>query len=133
MQQLLQVRVNNVCGVFCVFSVRFILMEATAQASIRLLDKQCFELQGRLDFSSVPALLTAAVNDLPLTNENTGFEVDLLKVEHSNSAGIAMLLELNRIGLGLNKSMRIKNMPEQMEVIARVHGVDELLNALFEG
>ena len=57
-------------------------------------------------------------------------EIDLAKVTQSNSAGIAFLLELNRLCYVANKRLRIKNMSEQMLVIARVHGVDEPLAML---
>ncbi len=109
-----------------------VFLKTGAQANITLFDKNCFQLRGQLNFSSVPALVKVAVKALHQMDENTGFEVDLSKVEHGDSAGIAMLLELNRVGLALNKTMRIKNISQQMKVIAQAYGVNELLATMLE-
>ncbi len=102
-------------------------------ADIQLQQGKCFLVTGQLDFTSVPVLMLSAAKLLAerqSTHDSDGIEVDLSSVSDSNSAGIAFLLELNRLSRSLNKSFRIINMPSQMQVIARVHGVDELLQEL---
>jgi len=107
---------------------------ATSQVEISLQNEQCLLVTGPLDFVSVPALLSNVKKLLKQSFSHMQaqeyIEIDLAKVTQSNSAGIAFLLELNRLCHVANKCLRIKNMSEQMQVIARVHGVDESLIAI---
>ena len=109
---------------------------ATSQAEISLQNDECLLVTGPLDFVSVPVLLSNVKKLLKqsLNHAHTQeyIEIDLAKVTHSNSAGIAFLLELNRLCHVANRRLRIKNMSEQMQIIARVHGVDEPLTAMLD-
>lgn len=105
-------------------------MAEPAQAGINLVDNR-LELSGLLDFSSVPVLVNEAVKLLSHADSIVTCVIDLSAVDRSNSAGVAMLLELGRLGMNLNKTMRIWNMPEHMEIIARAHGVEEPLMAMM--
>ncbi len=104
-------------------------MKTEVQADINLTDKHSFVLQGVLNFVTVPALVMSAQKALQHLPTNH-FEVNLEKVKDSDSAGIALLLEINRIALSLNKTMKISNMSPQMEIIARAYGVDKSLNTM---
>jgi len=109
--------------------------QATTQAEISLQDDEYLLLQGRLDFVSVPVLLSNVKKLLKQSLSHRPaqeyVEIDLANITQSNSAGIAFLLELNRLCHVANKRLRIKNMSEQMQVIARVHGVDKTLTAMI--
>lgn len=107
--------------------------QASSQAEISLHKNDCLLVTGSLDFTSVPVLLSNVKKlfKQSLTRTNTqDINIDLAKVTHSNSAGIAFLLELNRLCYGANRRLRIKNMSEQMQIMARVHGVDVPLTAM---
>lgn len=105
--------------------------EKTSQASVTLVDNRCFQLQGKLDFTTVPLLVRTMMKDIRGATLEKQFELDLSQVIYGDSASVAMLLEVNRMGLLVKRKMQIRDMPQQMEIIARVHGVDELLNEML--
>ncbi len=105
--------------------------ENTSQASVTLVDNRCFQLQGKLDFTTVPLLVRTMMKDIRGATLEKQFELDLSQVIYGDSASIAMLLEVNRMGLLVKRKMQIRDMPQQMEIIARVHGVDELLDEML--
>ena len=93
-----------------------------------------FLISGYLDFTTVPVLAAEVIKILRERQKNaemaSGVDVDLVEVMDSNSAGVALLLEINRLCLTYNTQLRIKNVPEQMDVIAKAHGVDDFLHTL---
>jgi len=103
----------------------------SSRASVTLVDKHCFQLQGKLDFTTVPVLVRTMIKDIRGGALEQQFELDLSKVSYGDSASVAMLLEINRTGLLVNRKMKIRGMPRQMEIIARAHGVDGLLDAML--
>lgn len=78
------------------------------------------KLSGRLNFSSVASLLTANG-----WLQGDQLIVDLSDVEHSNSAGLALLLEWMKIAQQKGLQIKYHNVPEQLLVIARAYGVDQ--------
>ncbi|HHO58785.1 MAG TPA: STAS domain-containing protein [Thiotrichales bacterium] len=105
-------------------------MKPMQPATISQRGNDGIEIQGRLDFASVPALIKQAERYLREAKPSSGFCVDLSGVDSSNSAGVAFLLELNRLCLQSQLTLNIRHMPQPMQTIARAHGVDEALNAL---
>ena len=79
-----------------------------------------FKLSGRLDFSSVASLLSG--NDWLPSDQ---VQIDLSDVQHSNSAGLALLLEWMKIAQQKGVQIKYHNVPEQILVIARAYGVDQ--------
>ncbi|HAO24884.1 MULTISPECIES: STAS domain-containing protein [unclassified Methylophaga] len=59
--------------------------------------------------------------------ETANLDVDLSKVTHSDSAGLALLIEWMRQARKLNKPIRYFNMPAQMLAMAEASGLEELL------
>jgi phospholipid transport system transporter-binding protein len=83
-----------------------------------------FLLHGVLNFETIPAVL-AASNGL-FTNA-TVCDIDFADVTHSNSAGLALLVEWMRRAARNGIRIRFLNIPEQMMNIARVSSLDEIL------
>jgi phospholipid transport system transporter-binding protein len=77
-------------------------------------------LGGRLDFQSVAELLAG---DAGWFNEDE-LQVDLGDISHSNSAGLALLLEWLKKAQQKGVQIKYHNVPQQLLVIARAYGVD---------
>ena len=86
--------------------------------------KQQFELSGELSFQSVPAL-TGHIE--PLLQDNADLVIRLDKVSRADSAGVAMLVEWQRLAQLQGKSLQFLDIPEQMLSIVRVSGLDSIL------
>lgn len=54
-------------------------------------------------------------------------KIDLAKVPHSDSAGVALLIAWTRLSHKKNKALQIINVPEQMQAIIKVSGLENLL------
>ncbi len=52
--------------------------------------------------------------------------VDLSKVSHCDSAGVAMIIDWLRVAKKNNKQLILKNLPEQMRAIVEVSGLSKL-------
>ncbi|WP_353570803.1 STAS domain-containing protein [Candidatus Albibeggiatoa sp. nov. BB20] len=83
-------------------------------------DQNTWQLSGDLDVTSVTSLLKmfSQQNPKPQT-------VDLSAITRTDSAGLALLLELKR--LTKQSTLSLQNMPQQMSQLAQVNGVAELL------
>jgi phospholipid transport system transporter-binding protein len=79
---------------------------------------------GVLDFDSVAALL--AQGSAAITAGTAAF-IDLSGVTASDSAGLALLLEWLSVARAAKKSLRYENMPAQLQQLARLSEVEELL------
>jgi len=81
-------------------------------------------LSGELSMSTVPGILKQDA----LRNVEGDILIDLHGVERADSAGVALLIEWQRMAGQQQKAIRFHNIPEQMLAIARLSGVDELLS-----
>ncbi|MEE9343842.1 MAG: STAS domain-containing protein [Gammaproteobacteria bacterium] len=81
-------------------------------------------LQGRLSFSSVPALWNSCRKLLDSASPDA---IDLAQVTQSDSAGLALLIACTRHASKQSRVLRFLNMPEQMHEIARVSNLDDIL------
>ncbi len=83
-----------------------------------------WRLGGPLTLASVPALVGEASR---LVADGDDVELDLAGVDHSSSAGVALLLEwrerLHRVG----RQLRLHNCPAALARIAEFSNVDGLL------
>ena len=86
-------------------------------------------LAGELGFFSVPALLEHAGAEMM---GKSSVEVDLKGITRSDSAGLALLVEWLRESERKGNRIRFVNVPEQMMLIARVSGLDEILSLSVE-
>jgi phospholipid transport system transporter-binding protein len=83
-----------------------------------------FLLGGELNFDNVPGLWeeSLALFSIPPT-----LVLDLRGVTHSNSAGLALLIEWLRFARERHKMLKIRNVPAQMRALITASGLDEVL------
>jgi len=93
-------------------------IEETGQGSWLLVGDLSFttvqDLRGGLDIKSA---------------DRPGISIDLAGVTRSDSAGLALLIEWLRESERLGKTITFLNMPAQMQSIARVCGLEDILPA----
>lgn len=82
------------------------------------------ELAGVLNHASVAGVL-AQSNDW---FAGAALNIGLQGITHSNSAGLALLLEWQKIARQKQLTIQYHNVPEQLLTIARAYGVDQLLS-----
>lgn len=81
-------------------------------------------LSGRMTFANAGAILRQSE---PLFEKHTRIEVDLSGVTHSDSAGLALLLEWITWANHTVREIRFTGIPEKVRQIARTTEVDDLL------
>lgn len=82
-------------------------------------------VRGALTFESVPDVL---VGSAAWFEQASGpITVDLADVERADSAGVALLVEWQRLGRAKRREVRFINVPEQMQSLIRVNGLSEAL------
>jgi phospholipid transport system transporter-binding protein len=79
---------------------------------------------GALEFGTVGALLPQGSE--AIAAGAAGF-IDLKGVTGSDSAGLALLLEWLSVARAAKRSLRYENMPAQLQQLARLSEVEELL------
>lgn len=60
-------------------------------------------------------------------HKGTALSLDLSKVEHCDSAGLALLIEAKRLGAEQKKDCIIEGVPKSVKALAEFCGVDTLL------
>ncbi len=93
-------------------------------AEIEQLANGEFKISGTLDFSTVPSILLKSQSLFASTDS---IKIDFSAVEHSNSAGLALLIEWMRSAKTNDKQIIFQHLPVQMQEIARVCGVESNL------
>ena len=83
-------------------------------------------ISGELSFKNAVAALDAARD--ALGRSQGAFEVDLGGVTRSDSAGLALLLELAREARAAGRELRCTRVPEQLSRLAGFFGVTEVLS-----
>lgn len=83
-----------------------------------------FRLSGELSFKSVPAIWRRGLEAFISAPK---IEIDLQGIKRSDSAGLALLIEWQRLAMKANKSVSYLNMPAQMLAIARASSLDQIL------
>lgn len=91
---------------------------------LECVDNQHYKLCGELTFSTVVELLGTSREVLQRGKE---FVFSLEGVTHSDSAGLALLIEWLRIGRENSTQIKFINVPSQMMALARVAGVDGMI------
>ena len=84
------------------------------------------EVQGVLNFETVPVLMKQAEGLLQNLSEA---KFSFKGVDDSNSAGLALLLELKRFMNSKNKNIVFSDLPVQIRTIAHAYGMDAELDA----
>ena len=85
-----------------------------------------YQLSGNLNFDSVAELWSQHKNDL-FTDQYDVLDIDCSQIVHSDSSGLALLVEWCREAGRQNKNITFFSLPEPMYHIAEVCGLDEVL------
>jgi phospholipid transport system transporter-binding protein len=79
---------------------------------------------GSLHFTTVSGLLSAGTEAI---GRNEASVIDLAAVTASDSAGLALLIEWLSVAKAANRTLRYENIPSQLQQLARLSEVEELL------
>ena len=83
-------------------------------------------IAGTLTFETVPGFYQDSASWFA-GSEDLNF--DLAQVERTDSAGLALLIEWQRRARAANRKLRFSNIPEQVQTLIRINGLqDALLN-----
>jgi len=100
--------------------------ERAAQFELTELGGGRFALRGVLGFATVKDILAASKR---LFADHTVLKIDFSAVTHSDSAGLALLLEWVNWAKHYRREIRYFNIPEAILAIARISEVTDLLHA----
>ena len=93
-------------------------------ASFEVLDGGRARVAGSLHFTTVSALLAAGVAAIEGGRADV---IDLAGVTASDGAGLALLIEWLSVCKAAGRSLRFENIPSQLQQLARLSEVEELL------
>ncbi len=96
----------------------------TSRAKLEALGAGRFRVSGVLDASTAREVLEQSEARF---EQCTELDVDLGGVGESDSAGLALLIEWLRMARQGNKAIRFANVPAQIEALARISEVDDLI------
>jgi phospholipid transport system transporter-binding protein len=94
------------------------------EASFEILEGDRARVVGSLHFTTVSALLTAGAEAISAARAAV---IDLGDVVASDSAGLALLIEWLSIAKAAGRGLRFENIPTQLQQLARLSEVEELL------
>jgi len=89
--------------------------------------EKVYRIIGELNMSTVPQLL----KDMSVLFSVNGESriIDLAEVSRSDSAGLALLLEWQRVAEQQDIQLSFRNLPEQMQAIIQVSGLEKLISS----
>ena len=96
-----------------------------AQPSIERQDGNQFIIKGELNMQTVPALAESA--RALLAQAQGELTVDLSGVSRADSAGLALLIDLQRLARQQQFTIRFSHLPEQLSQIMRLSELPEIL------
>ena len=85
-----------------------------------------FAIEGELNMQTVPDVTRQLLDLLP-TTEGEKFTLDLASVSRSDSAGVALLVEVMQQAKNAKLELSFSNLPQQMQDIAGISGLLEIL------
>jgi len=94
------------------------------QASFEVLEGDRSRVTGSLHFTTVTMLLPEAVDAI---DGGRAAVIDLGNVAASGSSGLALLIEWLSVAKAAGRSLRYENIPSQLQQLARLSEVEELL------
>jgi len=80
-------------------------------------------MQGDLDMDTVPALFESGLKRL----SSTDLQVDFAQVDSVDSAAVSMLLGWARAAQRGQRTLKVKNLPDDLLSLARLYGVADLI------
>lgn len=93
-------------------------------ATITRQDARSYGVQGVMTFDSVAALWRQSMDIFP---DEAVFQIDLTQVTHTDSAGLALLVEWLREGARRGARIELLNLPAQLLVLAEAANVEKVL------
>jgi len=99
---------------------------AKEAASFEVLADERSRVLGSLVFATVSALLP--VGSAAINRGQAGI-IDLSGVTASDSSGLALLIEWLSVAKGARLTVRYENLPSQLQQLARLSEIEELLAA----
>ena len=101
------------------------------QAEITRQSEQQYRISGTVNFSTVPGLMQRVVEFFKSfkrsatgPSKNDKVTIDLSPVTDCNSAGLALLLEIDKHAHSKNINVHFENLPEALLTIAKAYGVE---------
>ncbi|MEE8481826.1 MAG: STAS domain-containing protein [Acidiferrobacterales bacterium] len=88
-------------------------------------DNGGFQVKGALTFATVPALIEKI--DVNTISAESAVVVDLSGVTHSDSAGLALLLQWLSNARMAGGDLRFINIPDQVKQFININGLAEIL------
>ena len=96
----------------------------TGRARLESLGAGRFRVSGVLDASTAREVLEESEARF---EQFAGLDIDLVGVGESDSAGLALLIEWLRLARQWQKEIRFENVPAQIEALARISEVEDLI------
>lgn len=101
--------------------------ESSPPASVSQTDSGVLAVRGAMTFHTAADLVDAL--DEVLRDGSTEITVDLSEVDGADSAAVALLVEWLRRTRARGRRLHFRNIPEQIEKIADISGVSDLLGS----
>jgi phospholipid transport system transporter-binding protein len=93
-----------------------------AQAEIKQLNKQQYSISGSVDLTTVPDLMQQAT--VFFKSADKKINIDLSQVTSSNSAALALMLEMLKQARENQIECHFEHLPDTMLTIAKAYGID---------
>jgi phospholipid transport system transporter-binding protein len=105
-------------------SQRTLLNSTVHTAAFELQEGERSRVNGVLHFTTVTTLLSVGSEAI---GNGRAAVIDLAGVKDSDSSGLALLIEWLSIARASSRSLRYENIPTQLQQLARLSEVEELL------
>ena len=92
------------------------------QAEITQQDNQQYSISGTVDLTTAPVLMRKATGLFKSSDKK--INIDLSQVTSSNSAALALVLEMLKQARDHHIELRFEHLPETMLTIAKAYGID---------
>lgn len=106
------------------------------QAELIQRDQQKYSITGVIDFSTVPVLVRKTAEICKSAGRSVkgsspaALEIDLSEVTKSNSAALALILEIAKDAQANNITLHFQNLPESLHSIAKAYGIESEIREL---
>ena len=100
-----------------------------SQAEITQHNQEKYIISGVVDFSTVPDLMRRAAEIFKTYKQSKSakIDIDLSQITLSNSAGLALMLEMVKSARSKNIELHFENLPETLLTIAKAYGVESVI------
>ncbi len=89
--------------------------------------EEVLRLTGALDFSTLPGVLAESEKFVARTDLPQHLTIDFADVTGVDSSAVALLLDWRRRAQALGRALAFVNIPPNLLALARLYGVDELI------